>query len=340
MSDSLLDSSEALKPLSFTGDSLIVLDQRLLPAEESYLECKNYKEVINAIKDMAVRGAPCIGFAGAWACCLATKESEDPNKLLVLFDSVNEARPTAVNLSKAVDRMKECLKQKGVASLVKEANAIYQEDLKMCKLMSSYGLTVLPNKSEFSIITHCNTGSLATAGEGTALGVIKLLARHKKKVRIYATETRPYLQGARLTAWELQRAEVAVSLMPDSAASFLMKTTKIDAIFVGADRVVKNGDTANKIGTYMLALAAKEHGVPFYVVAPSTSFDLSLETGDEIKIEMRAPDEVTELKGNKIAPSGIDVYNPSFDITPGKLITAFITEKGVIAVEKLASFKF
>lgn len=340
MIDSTLNSSSQLKPLSFTGDSLIILDQRLLPSEESYLECRTYKDVINAIKDMAVRGAPCIGFAGAWACCLAAKESEDSNKLLSLFDSIIEARPTAVNLPKAVDRMKACLLQKGIASLHEEANAIYQEDLKMCELMSSHGLTVLPNKSEFTIITHCNTGSLATAGDGTALGVIKLLAKHKKKIKIFATETRPYLQGARLTAWELQKAQIPFALMPDSAASFLMKTNKIDAIFVGADRIVKNGDTANKIGTYMLALAAKEHSVPFYVVAPSTSFDLSLENGDKIKIEMRAPNELTELKGQKIAPERIEVYNPGFDVTPGKLITAFITEKGVISVEKLASFKF
>ncbi len=327
----------SLKPLQYNGQTLTLLDQRLLPREEKYVECKTYEEVIDAIKLMIVRGAPAIGFAGAWACCLAAKQISDDAELLKAFTQINSARPTAVNLMKAVARMKAVLQHKGRESLEAEAEVIYREDEKMCEAMNAYGLTVLPNKSEYFILTHCNTGSLATAGLGTALGVIKLLAMQRKKVQVYATETRPYLQGSRLTAWELNKCGIPVTLIPDSAAAFLMQTKKLDAVFVGADRIVANGDTANKVGTYALALAAKAHAVPFYVVAPNTSVDVTLETGKEIEIEERTPLELTHFNGLQIAPEEIGFFNPSFDITPGSLVTAFITDKGVLSPSNLKS---
>lgn len=317
------------KPLEYTGNSLRLLDQRLLPTQEVYVECKSADSVIEAIQLMIIRGAPMIGIAGAWACCLASQEIKDLSKLLEKFEQIKAARPTAVNLMKAIERMKNTLESNGISLLEAEAQKITDEDVQMCLSMASHGLTILPNKTEYSFITHCNTGSLATAGLGTALGVLKLLHQQNKKLRVYATETRPYLQGARLTAWELNKCGIPVTLMPDSAAAFLMKTHKIDAVFVGADRIVANGDTANKIGTYALALAARANQIPFYVVAPSTSIDLSLESGKQIEIEQRAKQELIEFNGKLIAPESIDCFNPGFDITPGELITAFITEHGV-----------
>ena len=331
-------NNNIIKPLEYTGYSLKILDQRLLPSQEIYLEFTEADEIIKAMKAMIVRGAPAIGLAGAWACCLAAKNPElkdNENQLIEKFEEIKEARPTAVNLSKAIERMKLSLKEKGLNSLEEEAEAIFNEDQEMCQMMAVYGLTLLPNKSEYKFITHCNTGSLATAGIGTALGLIKFLAGQKKKVKVFATETRPYLQGSRLTAWELNKCQIPVTLMPDSATAYLMSKENIDAVFVGADRIVANGDTANKIGTYTLALLAREFKIPFYVVAPSTSIDLSLSSGAEIEIEQRESSELTEFNGLKIAPSGIEVFNPSFDITPGNLITAFITEKGILNIEKL-----
>lgn len=324
-----------IKPVEYTGHSLIVLDQRKLPNEEIYVECKTADDVIVAIRDMLVRGAPIIGIAGAWACCLAAKENNISNDaLLKLFERIKLARPTAVNLAKAVERMTNVFARNGISSLEAEAQRIYDEDLEMCQQMASQGLTVLPNKREYTLLTHCNTGSLATAGLGTALGVIKLLHSQNKKITVYATETRPYLQGARLTAWELNKCGIDVILIPDSAAAHLMQTTKLDAVFVGADRIVANGDTANKVGTYMLALSARAHRIPFYVVAPHTSFDLSLATGKEIEVEERSQNELIEFNGKKIAPA-VKCFNPAFDITPGSLVTAFITEKGIFHSDKL-----
>ncbi len=327
-----------IRPLEYTGYSLKILDQRLLPGQELYLEFTKADEVIKAIKDMVIRGAPAIGLAGAWACCLAAKDNNlknDESQLIEKFEEIKQARPTAVNLSKAIERMKISLQEKGISGLEEEALAIFNEDEAMCQMMAVYGLTLLPNKSEYKFITHCNTGSLATAGIGTALGLIKFLAGQRKKVKVFATETRPYLQGSRLTAWELNKCEIPVTLMPDSAVAYLMSKENIDAVFVGADRIVANGDTANKIGTYTLALLAREFKIPFYVVAPSTSIDLSLSSGAEIEIEQRHSSELTEFNGLKIAPPNISVLNPAFDITPGNLISAFITEKGIFNIEKL-----
>jgi methylthioribose-1-phosphate isomerase len=332
-----MNTDNPIKPLNYRGSSLVILDQRKLPHEEVYLECFVYEDVIKAIQDMVVRGAPAIGFAGAWACCLASKQIQEKEHLLKIFQEIEEARPTAVNLSKAIKRMTTILKMKGIGFLEEEAQKIYDEDFEMCQLMASFGLTILPNKSNYTFLTHCNTGSLATAGLGTALGVIKLIHQRGKKVHVYATETRPYLQGARLTVWELQKNDIPVTLIPDSAAAHLLKEKNIDAVFVGADRIAANGDTANKIGTYSLALAAKTHQVPFYVVAPSTSFDLLIESGEEITIEERDPLEVSQIQGVQIAPINTQCYNPSFDVTPHELISAFISEKGVTTAEKIKS---
>ena len=323
-----------IKPLEYTGSFLRVLDQTLLPEQEIYYEYSSYQEVILAIQKMIIRGAPSIGLAGAWACCLAGQKIKNKTELLKAFEEIAQARPTAVNLAKAVNRLKNtCL---SLPDLELEANKMFEEDFQMCQQMASYGLTVLPNKSEYKFLTHCNTGSLATAGIGTALGIFKLLAlQSKKRLMVYACETRPYLQGARLTAWELHKLNIPVTLLPDSAAAHLLKTEKIDAVFVGADRIVANGDTANKIGTYSLALAALVHKTPFYIVAPSTSIDLSLATGEEIEIEQRPKEELIYFQGKQIAPSQINCFNPAFDITPHNLITAFITEKGICSPEKL-----
>jgi methylthioribose-1-phosphate isomerase len=329
------NSIQTFKPLEYTGYSLKLLDQRALPNDEIYVECKTTTEIIDAIKLMIVRGAPAIGCAGAWACCIAAKETKNTEELLQKFQEIENARPTAVNLAKAVQRQRQVLQNKGINFLEEEAQAIFAEDELMCSQMAAYGLTVLPNKTEYNIVTHCNTGSLATAGLGTALGIIKLLAQQNRKVTVYASETRPYLQGARLTAWELQKCGIDVVVMPDSAGAYLMKSKKIDAVFVGADRIVANGDTANKIGTYSHALAAKAHNVPFYVVAPNTSIDLSLATGEEIEIEQRLADELIVFNGIRIAPAQVQTFNPGFDVTPGNLITAFITEKGVFTPDKL-----
>jgi methylthioribose-1-phosphate isomerase len=327
-----------IRPVQYTGTSLKLLDQRLLPNQEVYIEYKTSEEAAKAITDMVVRGAPAIGFAGAWACCLAAKESTDTKVVLQKFKIIKEARPTAVNLAKAIHRMQETLEQNGPENLEAEAQAIYSEDEQMCLAMNAYGLTVLQNKAEYKILTHCNTGSLATAGLGTALGVIKLLAQQRKKLHVYATETRPYLQGARLTAWELVKNDIPVSLIPDSAAAYLMQIKTIDAVFVGADRIVANGDTANKVGTYALALAAKAHSVPFYVVAPATSIDTNLSSGKEIEIEDRSKDELIKFNGVQIAPAQVQVFNPGFDVTPGSLISAFVTDKGVFSADKLKQF--
>lgn len=326
-----------IKPLEYTGHSLKVLDQTLLPNQEIYHEYRSYEEVIEAIQKMIVRGAPAIGLAGAWACCLAAKQINNTPDLLKAFDIISLARPTAVNLTKAINRLKNT--SLNLLELEQQAQRIFEEDFAMCQQMASFGLTILPNKSEYKFLTHCNTGSLATAGLGTALGIFKLLSiQNKKRLMVYACETRPYLQGARLTAWELNKLNIPVTLLPDSAAAHLLKTEKIDAVFVGADRIVANGDTANKIGTYALALAAAIHKIPFYVVAPSTSIDLSLESGEQIQIEQRPKEELIYFKDIQIAPNQIEVFNPGFDITPNNLIAAFITEKGICSPNKLKDF--
>jgi len=302
-----------VEPLRWTGKSLELLDQRLLPGKVSYVKCKTAAQVAKAIKDMVVRGAPAIGCAAAFGVVLS---KGTPKSFAVLAKS----RPTAVNLFWALDRMRKA------TDLEAEAKAIFEEDLAGNRAMGRLGAELIPERA--CVMTHCNTGALATAGYGTALGVIR--SAKNKHIRVIANETRPYLQGARLTAWELVREGIPCTLITDSMAGHLMSRGEVDVVVVGADRIAANGDTANKIGTYPLAVLAKRHGIPFYVVAPLSTFDLKISSGKEIPIEERSADEVTGYRDVRWAPRGIKVRNPAFDVTPAELITGIVCEKGVV----------
>jgi methylthioribose-1-phosphate isomerase len=327
------------QPLAWLGNRLVVLDQTRLPGEEIYLELTDYRQVAHAINTLQVRGAPAIGVAAGYGIALGALQAktDDPaefqKELATVFATLAVTRPTARNLFKAIERMKEvatatgdvfCLKQK----LVNEAIAIHEEQREADRRIAGYGAGLI--KPDSTILTHCNTGPLATAGYGTALGVIIKAWEQGKVQRVYPTETRPLCQGARLTTWELKQAGVPFTLITDSMAGYVMRTRRVDAVMVGADRIAANGDTANKIGTYTLAVLAKEHGIPFYVAAPTTTIDMLSKTGDDIPIEERGEDEVSCYNGVRITPKGIEVLNPAFDVTPAKYITAIITEKGVL----------
>lgn len=318
-----------------------LIDQTLLPNELRYIACRTVEEVREAIKTLRVRGAPAIGIAGALGVVLGIWGSEARSydefkaELDQVADYLATSRPTAVNLFWALDRMRRAAernKDKPIPELKKlllrEALDIIEEDKRICRAIGRNGARLLPD--ECTILTHCNAGGLATADYGTALGVIYAAAEMGKRIKVFADETRPLLQGARLTAWELMRNGIDVTLICDNTAAYVMRQGLVDCVIVGADRIAANGDTANKIGTYNLAVLAKEHGIPFYVAAPSSTFDLTLESGDQIPIEERSPEEVTCPFGRRIAPEGVKVYNPAFDVTPAHLITAIITEKGVI----------
>jgi methylthioribose-1-phosphate isomerase len=320
---------------------LYLIDQRKLPLSYEFFECRTYQDVDFAIKDMVVRGAPAIGAAAAYGVVLAAQQfmkEEKENFLKNMENALNvlsKSRPTAVNLTWAIDRMRgvlEKVKDLSVSdiyeALKEEANKIYFEDLETNKKMAKIGNEVI--KPNAVILTHCNTGALATVGYGTALGVIREAHYSGKNIFVYADETRPRLQGAKLTAWELVQEGIPAKLIADSVAATLIRDGKIDIILVGADRIALNGDTANKIGTFMLSVVAKVYNVPFYVVAPTSTIDFNIETGAEIVIEERSPEEVTHINGVRIAPEGIDVYNPAFDVTPHENITGIITEKGII----------
>jgi methylthioribose-1-phosphate isomerase len=328
-----------LKPLEWRNNKLILLDQTRLPGEEIYLEITDYQEVVSAIKCLAVRGAPAIGVAAAYGVALGALQIEDKSKpaflakLKIVMQNLAGSRPTARNLFWAIEQMKliidagkdaEDIKQRLINEALKIHSDQMQSDLSMAKLGASLF------KEGDIILTHCNTGPLATAGFGTALGVIKQTHKQLGNIRAIATETRPLLQGARLTAFELKKSGIPFTLITDSMAGSFMRLGKINAVIVGADRIAANGDTANKIGTYSLAVLAKEHGIPFYVAAPTSTVDLSLESGDGIVIEERKQEEVTSIQGVRIAPEGIRAANPAFDLTPHKYITAIITEKGII----------
>lgn len=316
--------------IRWEADSLFIIDQRKLPHNEVQLELSSLSESIEAIKTLAVRGAPAIGITAAYGVVVALRSSE------LRFEEIKRqltaSRPTAVNLFWALDRMEVCYKknsnetkEKLIERLLAEAKAIHEEDRKMCHAMGENSNQVIPNNA--NIITICNTGFLATGGIGTALsGVIKA-HESGKNVHVYVTETRPLLQGSRLTAWELSELNIPSTLITDNMAAHVMKTKKIDLVLAGADRIAANGDTANKIGTYSLALLAKAHKIPFYIVAPSSSFDFNSETGKDIKIEERATEEVKMIQEKAIAPQTINVYNPAFDVTPFSLITSIITEQ-------------
>jgi len=326
----------------FQDETLRLLDQRKLPFDYVYFTCRTAAEVAFAIKDMVVRGAPAIGVAAAFGVALAAREAADwaPAEFTAHVEEACRllvaARPTAVNLAWAVERQRRVLY--GTAGrqssaryerLLSEARAIMDEDIATNRAMGEIGQRVIPDPA--NILTHCNTGALATAGYGTALGVIRAAHAAGKKIHVYADETRPRLQGARLTAWELQQEGIPATLIVDSAAAWLMRQRRVDVVLVGADRIAANGDTANKIGTYMLAVLAKEHHIPFYVVAPTSTIDLGIPSGEHIVIEERDAAEVTDVGGVRVAAPGIDVYNPAFDVTPHEYITGIITEKGIIA---------
>jgi methylthioribose-1-phosphate isomerase len=321
------------------GDRLRILDQTRLPREEVYLELSRYQDIASAIKQLKIRGAPAIGVAGAYAVALGalkikTKSRDDLlKKLRVITKTLADSRPTARNLFRAIDRMQQLAEvgknvEQIKTALVNEAIRIHSEEAEATRKLSQLGAELI--EDSFTILTHCNTGALATAGYGTASGVIKQAKEQGKKLKVLATETRPLLQGARITAWELKRAGIPSTLITDSMAGYFMSKGEVDCVIVGADRIAANGDTANKIGTYTLAVLAKEHGIPFYVAAPTTTIDLSLASGDEIPIEQRSQEEVTHIQGVAIAPEGIDVANPAFDVTPHQYITAIITENGII----------
>ncbi|MBI4202443.1 MAG: S-methyl-5-thioribose-1-phosphate isomerase [Chloroflexi bacterium] len=326
-------------PLEWTGDSLRILDQTKLPQEQAVIVARSPNQVVEAIKGMQVRGAPALGVAGAYAMALAVKavDTLDVPKmqsyLKEMAKQVAEARPTAVNLRWAVERvLRSAMGAHSMADLRTrvdtEAITIHREDVAANRRMGALGAELLP--AEGTVMTHCNAGALATAGYGTALGVIRAAWEKSRKLKVIANETRPLLQGARLTAWELVQMGIPTTLVVDSAAGSLIARGEVDCVIVGADRVAANGDTANKIGTYTLAVVAHEKGVPFYVAAPTSTVDMSITTGAGIPIEERPPEEVTEWGGRRIAPKGVGVRNPAFDVTPARYITAIITEKGIV----------
>lgn len=331
---------EAVKWIGDIDGYLELIDQRRLPAEFTRLQCRDVETLFEAIKTLAVRGAPAIGVSAAYGLALALQKldaSDNIEKSIEAFKRAREylasSRPTAVNLFWALNRVWQAAEsvetlQQLREIVLSEANAIYQEDVDMCRKIGQHGEKFI--KDSAGILTHCNAGALATAGQGTALS--PMFEAHKKgrKFSVFADETRPLLQGARLTAWELKQAGIDVTVICDNMAGWLMKQGKISAVITGADRIASNGDTANKIGTYSLSILAREHGVPFYIAAPSSTFDLNIKDGAEIPIEQRAAEEVTTFAGTKTAPTDVDVYNPAFDVTNAGDIAAIITEKGII----------
>jgi methylthioribose-1-phosphate isomerase len=330
-----------MKAIEWLGNKVRILDQTKLPQKEVYLELDRHQDIASAIVELKIRGAPAIGVAGAYAVALgalkikASSKAEFLKKLQAVSQTIASTRPTARNLFRALERMQRAAESgKDVEpikkALVAEAIAIHNEEAEATLKLSKLGAELI--KDGFTILTHCNTGPLATAGYGTALGVIRQAWEQGKKLKVFATETRPLLQGARLTAWELKEFNIPFSLITDSMAGYFMSKGEIDCVIVGADRIALNGDTANKIGTYTLAVLAKENNVPFYVAAPLTTIDPSLASGDEIPIEQRGPDEVTHIQGVAIAPEGIKAQNPAFDVTPHPYINAIITEVGIIQV--------
>ncbi|MGC8544597.1 S-methyl-5-thioribose-1-phosphate isomerase [Athalassotoga sp.] len=324
--------------MRWDGKALELIDQRKLPQVEEYLKCTTSDCVASAIKDMVVRGAPAIGATAAFGYVIGAMENVKnltEERMNSVKEKLAKTRPTAVNLFWALDRMNsKFLSLKGqkpdfiIDELNKEAEKIACEDIDVNKKMGEYGQKLLPEDS--TVITHCNAGALATVDYGTALGMIHAAIDHGKHVSAYVDETRPYLQGARLTAWELMKLGVKTTLICDNMAGWVMKTRKVDAVIVGADRIAANGDVANKIGTYSLALLAKRHNVKFYVVAPLSTIDVKIKSGLEIPIEERSHDEVTAVRGVKIAPEKVGVYNPAFDVTDADLVDAIITEKGIL----------
>jgi len=329
-----------LDTIRWEGDAVAFLDQTLLPTRENYLTCRTAPEVAAAITNMVVRGAPAIGVAAAMGIALGIKQASAKdekalrNTLNAVCELMRQTRPTAVNLFWAIERMKarfEELLPEGTKRLAEgleqEAIDIQTEDIAINRRMGKHGAELVPDGAR--ILTHCNAGALATAGYGTALGVIRAAVEAGKKVHVYADETRPFLQGARLTTWELAKDDIPVTLITDNMAGHMMQRKKVDLVVVGSDRIAANGDVANKIGTYSVAVLAKEHGIPFYAVAPTSTFDLSIPSGDQIPIEQRDPKEVTHFRGVQIVPDGVGAEHPAFDVTPNRYVTAIVCENGV-----------
>ncbi|PKB66908.1 MAG: S-methyl-5-thioribose-1-phosphate isomerase [SAR202 cluster bacterium Io17-Chloro-G4] len=327
-----------IRPIFWSGENLELLDQTRLPKEEVTVRVSTYQQAIVAIRDMQVRGAPAIGVTAAYAVAMAAREikADGHEQFMAQLDraatEIAAARPTAVNLQWAVRRMVELAGADGDMSgiadrLLDEAKRIHQEDEQINRRMGGFGKDLIPEGG--SVLTHCNAGALATAGFGTAVGVIRAGWENGKRFQVFNTETRPFLQGARLTAWEFQKLGIPSKLIVDSAAGMLMRQGKIDCVITGADRIAANGDTANKIGTYTLAVLARENQIPFYVAAPISTIDLSLSDGDQIQIEERSQEEVTHLQGVAMAPEGVEAINPAFDVTPNRYVSAIITEAGV-----------
>ncbi|PMQ00916.1 MAG: S-methyl-5-thioribose-1-phosphate isomerase [Dictyoglomus sp. NZ13-RE01] len=328
-----------MKIIEWKNNSLYILDQSKLPWKEEWINCQKYQQVIDAIKKLKIRGAPAIGVAAAYGVALAAIKYTGYNLPDYIQNVISEfalSRPTAVNLFVVLKRQGEIvLKNRNKSStdlkllLLEEAKKIEEEERERSQAIANYGADLVPPKA--NILTHCNTGSLATIGLGTALGIIKEVWYRRRDINmVYFTETRPLLQGSRLTGWELAMENIPATLITDNMAGYLMSKGMIDLVIVGADRITLNGDTANKIGTYTLAVLAKHHNIPFYVAAPLSSFDFKLEKGSDIVIEERDPEEVLSVAGKRIAPEGINAINPAFDVTPNDLISAIITEKGII----------
>jgi methylthioribose-1-phosphate isomerase len=329
-----------IRTIYWEDNTVCLIDQKALPGEERYITCRGYQELVEAIKDLTIRGAPAIGVAAAMGIALGMRELPASSgaglraNFMRLCDEFSRTRPTAVNLFWAIERMTRIFETHEASDaetlrrrLIDEAIRICEEDIAINRRMGLHGRELINDRD--SVLTHCNAGALATGGYGTALGVIRAARDEGKRIHVFVDETRPVLQGARLTAWEMVKEKIPATLITDNMAGFVMQQGKVDLVIVGADRIAANGDTANKIGTYSLAVLAKEHGIPFYVAAPLSTIDRSLKQGDEIPIEERDEHEVANFHGTRTAPETIAVYNPAFDVTPHRYITAIITEAGI-----------
>src|SRR6202046_5118315 len=329
-----------IQTLEWTDQGVRFIDQTKLPTEETYVTCKTHEQVADVIRNMVVRGAPAIGVAAAMGIALGLKNAKAETvgdlkrDLDQICDNMSKTRPTAVNLFWAIRRMQDKFERVRIRpiaqiqqDLLEESRRMHAEDIAANKAMGRHGATLMPNQG--GVLTHCNAGALATAGYGTALGVIRAAVEQGKKIHVYADETRPFLQGSRLTAWELMKDGIPTTVISDNMAGAMMSKGKIGAVVVGADRVAANGDVANKIGTYSVAVLAKEHGIPFYVAAPISTVDLDTPDGSKIPIEQRNTREVTHIAGKQMVPDGVEVENPAFDVTPAKYVAAIITEKGI-----------
>src|SRR5580700_1707513 len=335
-----------IQTLEWTDHGVRFIDQTKLRTEETYVTCTTHEQVAEVIRTMVVRGAPAIGVAAAMGIALGVKNSnaETVGELKRELDHIGETRPTAVNLFWAIRRMQEKFERVRIRpvaqikqDLIEESKRMHAEDIAANQAMGRHGATLMP--SEGGVLTHCNAGALATAGYGTALGVIRAAVEQGKKIHVYADETRPFLQGSRLTAWELMKDGIPTTVISDNMAGAMMKQGKIGAIVVGADRIAANGDVANKIGTYTVAVLAKEHGIPFYVAAPISTVDLATPDGSGIPIEQRNRREVTHIAGRQMVPDGVSVENPAFDVTPAKYVAAIITERGIARAPYAESLK-